>query len=208
MSNIFDKIHKPKNCLLLIALPVTEGDFYKDLEDESLKDYAKLRARLMKFRPESLWKIDHLPLVNLLKNTALVVEKAGVTVKWNVCLKDLKDLSNFDVVTLVAHFNNEKKQVELYDKLHSVDDIVANFDETFTGFLDLSVCNSTVLQDKMKEKYEHQFFIKANKGLAELKIHLKIYKAIIQLLSRKDNNYLTTSMRLMSDLNDYVSKKQ
>ena len=159
MSNIFDKIHKPKNCLLLIALPVTEGDFYKDLEEASLKDYAKLRARLMKFRPEFLWKIDHLPLVNLLKNTGRIVEQEGVTIKWNVTLKDLNDISSFDIVTLIAHYTNETGQVELYDKLHTVNEVVLSIDEHFRGILDLSVCNSTILQDKIKERFENKCFV-------------------------------------------------
>lgn len=195
---------KPANCLLLIAFSLTETEFIKDLSPESIKEYARLTASNYKLLPHFLWLHHHLPLVNAIKNTAAAVERLGVTVQLNTTLKNLQPLAGFDIVTIVAHFNNEKCQIELSDRLHSIDEFVAHTDNNFRGIFDLSVCNSTLLQDRLKEKFGDTCFVKANRDLAEIKIHLVLYKNVIEMLNKFDTNYLTAMMKLKGELNTYI----
>lgn len=206
-GSVLSVIHKPKNCLLLVAFPLTEEEFLNDLRPESPKDYAKMTASKFKFLPHFLWMHNHLPLVKTIKDCAGTVSPLGVTVKLQATPSDLNDISGYSVVTLVAHFNNKQQEVEFSDKLYSIDEVAGMADENFRGVFDLSVCNSKFLQDKLKDKYGDRCFVKANIDLAEIKIHLILYKNVIEMLSKFETNYLTAMLNLKRQLNSYANNK-
>jgi hypothetical protein len=207
MSNVMSEIHKPEDCLLLLALPLTKDIFLKDLERDSRKDYAKSTAKRYKLLPWALYQYHHLPLINILTSVAKAVSGNGVTVRLSTTLEDLQDLSGFKVVTLVAHYDDEKSLVEFSDSLYTADEVGLHFDQRFSGILDLSVCNSTILQDKLKDIFGDRFFIKANREKAEIKAHLIFYKKVIELLGKSETNYLTETFELRKKLNQYIKSK-
>jgi len=207
MSGILAKVHKPKDCILLVAFPMTEERFINDLKPASSNDYAKSTANRYKLLPRALWQYHHLPLVKVITNVAATVQQQGVTVKLNTSLDDLQELSEFSVVTIVAHFKEASRQIELCDGLHSINTVTSQFDKKFCGVVDLSVCNSVYLQDGIKEKLGDNCLIRANRDPAEIKLHLIMYKQVIAILSQLEVNYLQEMIKFRMNLNQYIKLK-
>src|SRR4051794_8985896 len=103
MTQIAEKITKPSSCFLGICLPLSKQDFINDLQETSLKSYAKTRRKILKFNPESLYHYDHEPLVNLIKDVRAKIENMGVFVKSNFTLADVKQIINYQVVAILGH---------------------------------------------------------------------------------------------------------
>jgi len=205
MGSILDDIHSPKDCLLLIAFPLSREAFMSDLESNSPKDYAKTTAKRFKLKPWALYDYHHSALLKCINDTAAAVSQLGATVKLNTELKNLAELSAFKVVNLQAHYNDGLQQIELSDGLHAVEAVVSAFDSRFAGILDLSVCNSTILQDLLKAQFGDQFYIKANRELAEIRYHLVMYKQTIRLLAGSKSNYLVESITLRKKMIEHIN---
>jgi hypothetical protein len=175
--------------LLAIALPLTKEDFLKDLHAESPKDYAKTRQRKYNWEEEALWEIDHLPMVNLMLQICDEVKKMGCKVILNFTIEDLASINDYDVVTIVSHWNNKVDAVEFYDGMFTTIDIVEKIPKDFMGIFDLTICHSTALQDAIK-KYRPSSLVIANKNPAQLDFRLLFYKTIIKMIYHKDINYI------------------
>ena len=198
--NWINAIHKPSDCLLLSAFALTEQEFNNELKEETDKDYAKGVLSKYKFLPQHLYKYKHNRLVQTIEKVGEKVQQLGVTVKLHAKLEDLHNLTSFKVITLIAHFNDNRKLIELSDKLHTTQQFVDAVDKNFQGFWDLSVCNSIHLQDCLKNEFGDQCIVRANKGLAEIKFHLVLYQNIIERLHKIDANYYAEMINLRLQL--------
>jgi len=189
MQSIVDKIIKPDKCLLAIALPLTEVDFYNDLKGNAQKDYAKSRKRKLHFNDRALWEIDHMPIVNLIQSISKELKSYGLTVLNNFKFPDLALLAQYEVVTIVAHFLKKDKKVEFYDGLFSNSDVEHQIPTDFMGIIDLTICHSVELQNEIKFSGRKCIVI-ANEHAADLELRLILYYNLIKLLTKKDKSYI------------------
>jgi len=102
-------VTRPADCALVVAVPVTEAEFFRDLEEDSGKEFVKLYRRQ---QPDvtlpSLWA-DHYAKVEAeaIVDVAAEVEGLGVTVHCGATLASLGALVSLrKVVTLVAHWQS------------------------------------------------------------------------------------------------------
>jgi hypothetical protein len=204
MSGFLNILHRPEECVMLVAFPLTEEQFINDLKPESQKDYAKQEAKKYHFTPHYLWEYDQVPLVKVIEDTCTAVQQRGVTVIQRAMLEDFRNLFGLRVVTPFAHYNRDLEQIELCDRLHPADEIVDAFDSRYSGYCDLSVCNSIILQDKLKAKFGDAVHARASKRTVEIKVHLILYKYLIESLSKKSQNYLVEQIKQRTLFFEYL----
>lgn len=97
----------PRDCALLVALPLTESEFDADLNAGDKKDFVRqvIARSYPGLRSERLWREVYRDWASRISETNGEVAAHGVTVIHPVRLSDLKAaLSRFNVVTLLAHF--------------------------------------------------------------------------------------------------------
>lgn len=196
----FDKITKPANCLLAIALPLTKVDFINDLDNEN-KDYARSRNEHFKqcYEKDALWEIDHLPFIQFYNKTKKELIGCGLNIIENFKIADLKEIDKFDVTTFITHSIKEKKQVEFYDGLFYDFEFVENMPTNYEKIIDLTICNSTFLIEIIKNKYTKCNII-ANENSANLEHRLALFKYLIKTLYKGDLNYIEESVKVRSRL--------
>lgn len=95
----------PCDCALALAIPLSQAEFLRDLEDEAPKDLAKSILREWPLRGEIVYAEKYTPLVSLARDVAEEARSHGVTVCRPTRLDDLPELfEQHKVVTLVAHW--------------------------------------------------------------------------------------------------------
>lgn len=96
---------QPAECVLALAIPVTREAFEADLDPASSKDYAKAFSHTAAgLSADSLWR-DYCNVLRTVFETAESVKSLGVVTEEATSLSALERLlSNFSVVTLVAHW--------------------------------------------------------------------------------------------------------
>lgn len=188
---------------MAIALPLTESEFFTSLSPESLKDYAKSRARHFGhgFSPRGLWEHDHKNLLHLIDDIVRRVRELGVNVKLGFGLADFDD-PNFleaEVFTLVAHWVDEKQAVELSDGLHPVSKLVEHVPKNFRGAFDLTVCRSLALQDALKVCFPENIVV-GNAEPAMLEIRLPLYLAVIEWITLRPMHFVSARVEITRKL--------
>ncbi|NRB50909.1 MAG: hypothetical protein HRU41_24785 [Saprospiraceae bacterium] len=185
---------------------MTKADFFRQLELDSPHDYAKSRARKYAWQDHALWEIDHLPMVNLLHKTAQELQDMNGHVLFNYQIGDLQQIEQFQVVTLIAHWKSQQQQVEFSNGLFGIEQILDHIPPTFSGIFDLSICNSTFLQDALK-KHCPSSLVVANKHATSLDFRIILYKTLIKMLNLKEMNYIDAMADLRIDLIRASSKR-
>jgi len=79
--------------------------------------------------------------------------------------------------------------IEFRDNMYSIMDVISNIDDQFSGFLDLTVCNSLTFGDTIKS-YRPSCIIAINQYQASIDVRMVRYKAIIKMLSYQKDTYL------------------
>ena len=183
---------------------MTENDFLDGLKADSPKDYAKSRLRKLDWQNEALWQLDHRPFVGFLQKKADEVARRGVVVCFNFKLADFSMVADYEVVTLVTHFDSQQNTVELADGMFTPHTIAAQLPADFTGIFDLTVCYSTHLQEAIKHVCPHCTVI-ANKSPTSFEFRLSFYKMTIEMLGRLNKNYVEAigdlRLQLINDKN-------
>jgi len=203
---IVDKITKPQDCFLGMCLPVTKEDFFKSLETDSNKTYSKIRQRQLKYNRESLWEIDHFPLVRLFLEKKKELEKLGVKVCLNFSLADFKQIQNYDVATIFAHHDDKLNMVELFDGMQNVDIIIKSMPNDYDRILDMTMCRSISLQTAVTRHFKN-CIIAANKMETNPEFRLLCYSKTISLLQSENINYIDAIARVRILLINSMKKK-
>jgi hypothetical protein len=180
-----------KKCLLGITIPLTKDAFYQSLHSDNQKKFAKLFAKKLSGCNENfIWEKYETEIVNLIRKVQTEVQKLGVTVITEFSLNHLKQIENYDVVTIVGHWVNHYNKIELADGLYSTNEFINVIPKNTECMLDLTVCSSVFLQDEIK-KYFHSIIVFGFSTPISIQISLLIYKFIIQEMNNdKTLNYL------------------
>lgn len=96
----------PRDCSLLIAIPLHKQDFLADLESVGDKDFARSFSEGRRQSPDGLWSAYE-PYARLAIDVAEFAERLGVTVIRAATLSDFAaHIINERVITLVAHWRS------------------------------------------------------------------------------------------------------
>lgn len=188
-------------CLLGISLPMRKMDFIGDLHPDNPKDYAKSRKRLFSgYNDDFLWENDHEGIVRLIEKVCDNVQKLGVDVVYDFSLKDVHRIEGYEVATIVGHWVESVNGVELYDGVYSPDEFINEIPRDGNYILNLSICHSTVLQDKIKRTLNN-IIVHGNKETISLEISLLIFQYVMRTLySNKKQNYLDAYSQVIKEL--------
>lgn len=89
--------------------------------------------------------------------------------------------------------------VEFDDGFHSLPEVVEAIDESFSGVLDLTICNSVVLAQAAHEKCTEALIL-CNEQVTYADFRLPLYLAVIRLLARRPQPYEDAMYRVREAL--------
>jgi hypothetical protein len=197
---------RPADCALVVTVPLARAEFMADIHSgtDFLDQFrARQRTRLL----EVLWTVSEANVAT----AATIIARArrrGVTVCERSGLADFaRCLEQYAVVTLVAHWrsarfrNNEFEDpgVEFADGVVGVERIVAAIPAGFSGVLDLSVCNSTLLAEQVR-RHRHFGLVIANPFPVPLDIWMDLYDAAMRLVQHEGASYQDAVFMVQSSL--------
>jgi hypothetical protein len=190
---------RPADCALVVTVPLERAEFMADIYSgtDFLDQFrARQRTRLL----EVLWTIYEANVAT----AATIIARArgrGVTVCERSGLGDFaRCLEQYAVVTLVAHWRPAPQDragaadriggpgVEFVDGVAGVERIVAAIPAGFSGVLDLSVCNSTLLAEEVR-RHRHFGLVIANACPATLDTRMDLYDAAMRLVQHEGVSY-------------------
>lgn len=89
--------------------------------------------------------------------------------------------------------------IELADGFVGVKEIVASFPADFSGVIDLTVCNSILIAEEIRRRCGGGLVL-ANEEVVYPEFRLRIYKAVIELLSLRPQPYQDAVYRVRKEL--------
>ena len=122
--------------------------------------------------------------VRLISSVTKELRNFGVTVLENFKFNDLMKITDYEIFTIVAHWIEKDRKIEFFDGLYSSTDIINKIPIDYKGILDLTICNSTLLQNELKRKRTN--IVIANKQPATLEFRLILYKNVINSMNYTD----------------------
>jgi len=198
---------RPADCALVVTVPLERAEFMADIRSgtDFLDQFrGRQRTRLL----EVLWTAYEASVAT----TATIVacaRRRGVIVCTRGGLIDFtRCLERCAVVTLVAHWRSARVRaneiedpagVEFVDGVAGVETIVAAIPVAFSGVLDLTVCNSTLLAEEVRRRRRFGLVI-ANAFPATLDARMDLYDAAIQLVQHEGVSYQDAVFMVRSTL--------
>jgi hypothetical protein len=123
MAQIVENIVKPKDCLLVIGIPLTIDDFLKDIKENNYKDFAKSVQRG--------FKLNETQLIEKYKNFIILFNKnieeirdLGGNVITDFSLSELNKIPNYKVFTLVSHWRSSRILISDIKNSEKIKDII------------------------------------------------------------------------------------
>lgn len=136
MTRILDRIVRPSDCTIAIALPLTKEKFFSDLDVDTPNDYAKcFRSQIWeKLTPEALWARYKENIVNLVDDVTREVERLGVKVVRDIRLADFSSILDREVITIVSHWRGAIiEQDDFIDFMRFIERLNTSSDEVITN---------------------------------------------------------------------------
>lgn len=122
------------------------------------------------------------------------IAASGVTLVQNATLADVTALCSerYRVVTLFSHAN--ELGVELDSGMVSFEDLSAAIPNTFSGILDLSVCEATAQIRKVRSATQ-QFLLKTNERPETVSLWLYFYSAMFSIMKQNHVDYFDALLK-------------
>ncbi len=178
---------RPTECALLVAVPLHRSEFLADLAagtDFLTHFVAAQRSRDL----DVLWA-TYDASAGIAAASAERAKRRGVTVVRRAALADFaRCLTEFQVVTLVAHWRAGGLAIEFADGLAPIDRVVASVPPAFDGVLDLTICNARPVAREIQRRCPRAQIID-NAFPARLDIGLEFYNATMDLVQRRQMRY-------------------
>lgn len=188
----------PPDCVLLVAIPLTQREFLCDLTRTDGGDFAKSYARqFYGMRPEILWA-NYREQAGTVERAMSRVAAHGAHVIANATLADLGPaLSSHKVSTLVAHWRHDA--IELRDAMHPTNAVLSRIPQDFSGLLDLSVCQCELFGMAVK-RARSGCNVRISRGRVSLGLQMLLYAETIGLLAEEPTSFIDASHRLRKKL--------
>ena len=111
------------------------------------------------------------------------IKKMGVDVAEDINADILAKASQYDVVIVVAHLDNKSNELVLSNNKMQLEEFVTDLPKDFSGTLDFSSCNSSIVYDKIKEQCPNSIVKTANEEVG-LNLRLSVYPSFLKRLLR------------------------
>ena len=148
MLNFWKKKKLHKKVLFAIAIPYTEEQFYSVCRRND-SDFIRGLEQKYHCAYKELWNIYKKTAKEIVRTISCIKER-GATIVDCLSIGELKEIDGFDVVIIVAHHSSSANEIELYDGMHGDDAFVDAFPSEFSGWIDLSCCESERLQSLLR----------------------------------------------------------
>ena len=112
------------------------------------------------------------------------IKKMGVDVAEDINADILAKASQYDVVIVVAHLDNKSNELVLSNNKMPLEEFVTDLPKDFSGTLDFSSCNSSIVYDKIKEQCPNSIVKTANEEVG-LNLRLSVYPSFLKRLLKK-----------------------
>lgn len=156
MIGLFKKKRLHKKVIVLNAIPYKEVEF-KRLCTFDTSDFIKSLTTEKCKLPSELWKRFE-KTAKQIESTFSKLSKWGVVIQ-DFYLCDLGQVTDYDVVIILAHHSDNSDEIELEGKLISTQKFTDAFPQNMKGVVDLTSCYSSYLIPKLKLKNPHCKFI-------------------------------------------------
>lgn len=148
MLNFWKKKKLHKKVLFAIAIPYTEEQFYSVCRRND-SDFIRGLEQKYHCAYKELWNIYKKTAKEIVQTISCIKER-GATIVDCLSIGELKEIDGFDVVIIVAHHSSSANEIELYDGMHGDEAFVDAFPSEFSGWIDLSCCESERLQSLLR----------------------------------------------------------
>ena len=180
-----------EKCLLGITLPLTKEKFFRELHEDSPKDFAKTYPRTAPGLNKQIYWEKHETLVNLIDEVSCEVEKLGVHVITDFSIGHMKSIKDYDVVTILGHWVNHSNRIELPDDIYSPNDFMNAIPNGTHCMLDLTVCESVILLKEIKKRFLGDIIVFGFTVPITARYWLFVYQSVIREMKRCSSlNYL------------------
>lgn len=206
MLNFWKKKKLHKKVLFAIAVPYTEEQFYSVCRRND-SDFISGLKQKYKCANKDLWSIY--------KNTAKEIERTiscikarGAIIVDCLSIDDVKAIDNFDIVIIVAHHSSSANEIELFDGMHKDDTFVESFPSEFSGWLDLSCCESERLQSLFRiHLTSADAHIIAPDRKTAVNFRMEMYSKIIkEMCEDKEYEYFDAFKKVVKEYQEQIKR--
>ena len=178
---------RPSDCALLVTVPLQRSEFLADLAAGS--DFLAHFVASQRSRDIDVLWATYDASAGVAAASMDRAKRRGVTVIRRAVLADFaRSLTDFQVVTLVAHWRAGGLAVEFADGLAPIEQVVAAVPPAFDGVLDLTICNARLLAQEIRRRCPRGQIID-NPFPATLDMGLEFYNATMDLVQRRAMRY-------------------
>ena len=213
MKNLMEELcfrpTPPDKCLFGFCLPLEKDVFFKELQADSEKDFAKsYRKKRSDFSENFVWNEYDNNICKTAKEVMNNVKKSGVQVISNFVIDDLKNISGFDVVTIFGHWLDDKQKAEFSDGIYSATEISSVIPSDTECMLDSMICNSINVMTEIKKRFGDKIICFANMDTISFQVFLRIYEqTIIKLAEDKNLNYSDAIVSIKKEYINYLKNQ-
>lgn len=132
------------------------------------------------------------------KNTAKLVgdnlqklKKIGVTIKEECDLNDIAAVTDYDVIIVIAHKQEQPEAIELWNGIVTPNEFADAIPKDFKGTIDLTCCNSRDVLNLLRIRcLEHKHFI-ARETKTAVDVHICLLPIIVKrYINTTDSDYM------------------
>lgn len=191
------KLHK--KVLVLSALP-DDKEFFHDMLNSGNSDFiASLFELYGSDDGEDIWK-GYYKTANILSSTLKSLNRRGADVVRRFNLSDLRKMSDYEVVIIIAHHSDSSDEIELGNGCVRTIDFVNSIPENTKAIIDMTSCYSDYLIPRIKGRIPESRIIGIDTATS-LPFRIFVLEEVIKLLA-KDNklSYLDALKNTLSSL--------
>lgn len=126
-----------------------------------------------------------------------------VDVREHICQEDLSVANEYDVVIVVAHYNNDNDMLVLANDMMPIQDIVSYLPHDFSGLIDFCSCHSVVAFQAIKNRCP-SCLAKVSLKTVPLLRRIIIYPSVIERFLGEDSLDYDTAFELVSKEYDEI----
>ena len=177
-----NRVTKPENCILAFGIPTSIEDFKRDLElanKDFAKDFNGVSARYDK------------EFLQHLEKTECKMVQSGARILRRLTLDDFGALfvvENVDVIILFTHWT-KKNEIEFFDGLAAIPQVIEKIPADFVGLLDLCVCHPRNLSVGLRKEHP-DCLTRFTDNKATPFLWLYFYHTLFKYLASNDINYM------------------
>lgn len=187
--NFLKKKKLPKRLLVLSALPFDKTSFLSAYHS-CTSDFVESLKKIYKVTDaDSLWS-QYQPYAQQMNRTFDLIRKYGGLVVTNFSLSDLNDISEYDIVIILAHHSDVSDEIEIGNKMTRTKEFIEQIPHGCNVILDITSCYSAHLIPWIKAKIPESKIIGINSPTS-LKTRLDVITYIIIMMAERGiDNYI------------------